>query len=178
MDCRRFRKQHAQFLDDLLPGVDTWAMRDHLRGCSACSQIDTQLRRAIMLARNAPVLAPSPEFQQKLAARLATERRALRLVQPAAPRWTVRVAAAAAVLVAVIGGRTIAVRSAAGDQMLALAPIVVMPPALPAEPVAAPAMFATVSSSLPVFPAMLLAQRATEQFVATRARAVTFQATH
>jgi hypothetical protein len=85
---------------------------------------------------------------------------------------------ATAALLALAAGLTTASawRAQSERATIALAPIVVRPPALPAEPMAAPAMFATVNSSLPVYPAVLLAQRATEQFAATHARTVSFQA--
>jgi hypothetical protein len=90
------------------------------------------------------------------------------------------IAVAAAVLLIAVGGGVTALmeRQATPAPQLTMAPIVVVPPALPAEPVAAPAMFATISSSLPVYPAVLLAQRAAEQFAATHERTVSFQASH
>lgn len=178
MDCRQFRKQHAHFIDDTLSGVATWAMREHLTQCEECAKLDSQLRRALVLVRNSPALEPSPEFRQRLAARLAAERLA---GSRAAPRsvWARRAPrlAAAGVLVAigVTASARMYVRSLP-EVSLVSAPVVVSPPALPSEPVAAPAVFATVASSLPVYPAMLLAQRASEQFAATHARTISFQA--
>lgn len=178
MDCRQFRKQHGLFVDDTLSGVATQLMRDHLVACASCAQLDARLRRALMLARSAPRLEPSPGFQRRLAARLAAERFARFAPEPA-PRWSRwRAAAAVAVLGAGLGVTSVAVSPAEHDVPLVLAPVVVTPPMLPAEPVAASSMFATVSSSLPVYPAVLLAQRATEQFAAAHARTVSFQAAH
>jgi hypothetical protein len=85
-------------------------------------------------------------------------------------------AAAAVALIAIGVGASTTLGAGESTATLVLAPVVVSPPTLPTEPVAAPAMFATVSSSLPVYAAMLLAQRATEQFAATHARTVNFQA--
>lgn len=179
MDCRRFRAQHAQFADDTLPGVEMDAMRAHRVACAACSRHDTQLRRALLVARNGRTVELSPEFRRKLAARLAAERIAgsrFFTPSPLAPRL---IAAAALLLIAAGGGMTALMeRRATPAPELAMAPVVVVPPALPAEPVAAPAMFATISSSLPVYPAVLLAQRAAEQFAATHERTVSFQASH
>jgi hypothetical protein len=133
-----------------------------------------------MVARNAPTLALSPQFRRKLAARLAADRIAgSRLFTPSP--WGPRLfAAAAAVLLVVAGSGVTALvaRRFMPATQLTMSPIVVVPPALPAEPVAAPAMFATISSSLPVYPAVLLAQRATAQFAATHERTVIFQAAH
>mgnify|MGYP001300015589 CR=1 FL=1 len=156
-------------------------MRDHLAACESCAGFDAQMRRALMVARSSPTFALSPGFRRRLEVRLAVER----LAHPAVARTPVlgwrATAIAAAAVVMIATGLGLAGRAALRPQpavLLVLAPIVVTPPALPTEPVAAPAMFATVSSSLPVYPAMLLAQRATEQFAAAHARTVSFQATH
>jgi hypothetical protein len=179
MDCRKFRNNHAAFADDTLPGVAMEHMRAHLGRCVVCTRYDARLRRAIMFARNAPTLQPSADFQRRLSARLAAERLAAPF-RPAKPRWAYRIGAAAAAIV-LIGGAGFALigaRVAQSNAPLAMAPVVVRPASLPAEPMAAPAMFATVSSSLPVYPAVLLAQRATEQFAAIRERNATSQAAH
>lgn len=179
MDCRQFLRAHTAFLDDTLSGEDTARARAHLLECSVCAAHDLRLRRAMMLARSAPAIVPSEGFTERLAARLATERATPQSVF-AESRWRLRATKAAAVAVLVaVGGWVIAV-SAPGDRpavAFALSPIVVRPPAVPVEPVAAPAMFATVTSGFPVFPAVLLAKRASEQFAATHARTVSFQAT-
>lgn len=180
MDCRRFQQEHAQYVDDTLSGVEMSAMRNHVDSCAGCAQRDTQLRRALMVARNAPTLELSPQFRRRLAARLAAERIASAHMCTPSP-WGPRLfAAVAALLFIVAGGSVIALvvhRDARAVQMT-MAPVVVVPPMLPAEPVAAPAMFATISSSLPVYPAVLLAQRATAQFAAIHERTLNFQAAH
>ena len=104
MDCRQFRKQHAYFIDDMLSGVETWAMRDHVTSCATCSRFDTQLRRSLLIARQAPTLEPSPGFQRKLSARLAAEklaRPAFREMTPPPRTRPVPVMAAAAALLAI-----------------------------------------------------------------------------
>ena len=180
MDCSHFRHQHAQYLDATLSGMDVGLMRDHLATCAACAHHDTRLRRALIIARNVPTLELSPAFRRKLAARLAAERIAGSHLFTPSP-WGPRLfAAAGAILLIAVGSGVTALvmRRTAPAVQLTMAPVVVMPPALPAEPVAAPAMFATISSSLPVYPAVLLAQRATAQFAATHERIVNFQAAH
>jgi hypothetical protein len=179
MDCRQFRRAHTSFLDDTLSGVETITMRAHLSDCLACADLDFRLRRALMLARSAPSVSPSAGFSARLAARIASERA---LAPPPAlakrsSRARTAAASASVLFLAVAASATIqAAARPAPAPLLSLAPVVVRPPAIPAEPVAAPAMFATVTSSLPVYPAVLLARRATEHFAATHARAVTFQA--
>lgn len=48
----------------------------HMSECAACARFDTLARRALMVARNAPPIEVSANFSERLAARLAEERRA------------------------------------------------------------------------------------------------------
>ena len=180
MDCRRFRKNHTAFVDGTLPGISMDAMRAHVARCAPCARQDARTRRALLVARNAPLVEPSPEFRRRLAARLAAER----LRTPFRTRRPLRAVwwslAAAASFAFVVGASSLGLDAFGqrATRTVSMAPVLVTPPALPAEPVSAPAMFATVSSSLPVYPAVLMAQRASEQFAETHERAVTFQAQH
>src|ERR687896_1051658 len=70
MDCREFGKGHLAFVDDTLSAVDTAAMRRHLHVCSHCARHDTRIRRGLLLARNLPIVQPSPDFMERLNARL------------------------------------------------------------------------------------------------------------
>lgn len=172
MHCRRFRAQHASFLDDTLSGDAMDAMRGHLQSCGACAREDATVRRALMLVRNLQSIEVSPDFSTRLAARLAREARPSAVGQGHRWGWLGVGVGVAAALVLLVSPRP---RGPA--PVVAHRAIVVMPPAVPAEPLATPAMFGTVASSLPVYPAMLMAQRATEYFVAAHVRAVSFQAT-
>jgi hypothetical protein len=177
MNCRRFRALHDSFLDDTLSGQLMEAMRGHALGCRTCAAEDAHLRRALLLVRNLTPVTVSPDFGERLAMRLASESRTATVVQSRRWRWIgagmgMGVGMAAAALVAFV-----VLRPTGPAPVVLHRAIVVMPPAVPAEPMAAPAMFGTVASSLPVYPAMLLAQRATEYFAATHARTVRFQAT-
>jgi anti-sigma factor RsiW len=177
MYCRRFRALHANYLDDTLSGEQMDAMRAHRAQCAGCSTHDARMRRALMLARNATPIEVSADFGQRLAARLAAE---VPLAPVATRPWwggpaiglSVATVGLAATLLVIVSNTT---RGPA--PVVAHAAVVVMPPAVPAEPLAAPAMFGTVGSSLPVYPAMLMAQRATEYFAATHVQTVSFQAT-
>jgi hypothetical protein len=180
MDCRQFRKQHAYFLDDMLSGVETWAMREHVTSCASCSRFDTQLRRSLLIARQAPTLEPSRGFQRKLSARLAAEKLARHpfhemTPQPRTRRLPLMAAAAAALAVGMAGLGIFA--TPAGQPVAAVAQTATPTPTttdLSREelfPVSAPA-------DQPVHPAMRLAQRATEQFAASQVRAASMRATH
>jgi hypothetical protein len=179
MDCRQFRKQHAYFMDDMLSGVETWAMRDHLGTCALCSRFDTQLRRSLMIARQAPTLEPSRDFSRKLSARLAAEklaRPAFREMAAPAKSRRLPVMAAAAALVAGLAGFGFFTTTATEPAVVASrisAPVAPM-----TVPVANKGSVAPATHDQPVHPAILLAQRATEQFIASQARATSIRATH
>ncbi len=91
MDCHAFRRHHLAYLDDTLPGDLLVAAECHVLECAECARHDTMVRRALMLARNLPAIEPSPDFAERLQARLrtvATEERGLEVrVDPAVPVW-------------------------------------------------------------------------------------------
>lgn len=177
MDCRQFRKQHTFFIDDMLSGVATWAMRDHLGSCASCSKLDSQLRRSLLVVRQAPTLELSKDFHRRLSARLAAEKLAhpafLQVTAPRSRRAPI-LAAAAAFLVFGIGGYRI-VNQASATPMSQLPAVVAT-----SAPEQVPAMSGPIArpAAQPVHPAILLAQRATEQFAEAQARAAALRATH
>lgn len=181
MDCRQFRKQHAYFIDDMLSGVETWAMRDHLTICASCSRFDTHLRRSLLIARQAPMLEPSREFQRKLSARLAAEklaRPAFREMTAAPSSRTRRLPLwAAAVAAMAVGMAGFGIFATPASETTAVASQAVVLPLPTTEPVTRDRT-APPAEDQPVHPAMLLAQRATEQFAASQARAAGIRATH
>jgi hypothetical protein len=71
MHCREFRNKHVAFVDDLLPAVEMSAMRRHLNVCSGCARQDSQIRRSLLLVRNLRPVEASPEFMERLNARIA-----------------------------------------------------------------------------------------------------------
>lgn len=178
MDCRQFRKQHAYFIDDMLSGVETWAMRGHLSGCPSCARLDSQLRRSLLAARQAPALEVSTDFHRRLRARLAAERLAnphfLQEIRPARRRRMPVLAAAAALLA--IGFGSVGILSQQADEQVTVNPVAVATPE--AAPVAAAPVAVAATPAEPVHPAVLLAQRAAEQFAATQTRSASARATH
>ena len=71
MDCKSFRKQHLEYLDDTMPGIEMAAAQYHVMVCDGCAAHDTLVRRSLMVARSMPMLEPSADFQARLRARLA-----------------------------------------------------------------------------------------------------------
>jgi anti-sigma factor RsiW len=159
MDCGLFRENHAAFVDDALEAGERADMLRHVAACPACAAHDTTVRRALLLFRNLPSIEPSPEFSARLKARLRAERKASRFPVGAIISSAAGVVAAG-YLALVVFGTTGSVRAD-----LALAPVI----ALAIEPQAAPmtiyapqspAIVASVSAGLPVWPAAMMAAQA------------------
>ena len=167
MNCSTFRDDHLAFLDDTLDDARLVAMQRHLAECARCAKHDVAVRRALLVFRNLPQIAPSANFQSRLDARL----RALRAEQGAPSRPVQRgpamgtVVATATGLMAAGFLLTAAFDWTATPQDLALAPVVASRPVEVAMPVASPAVVASVSSGMPLWPAALIAEQAPMHFV-------------
>lgn len=80
ISCRRFRAQHAAWVDVELVLPSSLEMERHQAGCLVCAKYDTGVRRALLVARNLPELRPSADFQAALEKRLAAEMIAQRVL--------------------------------------------------------------------------------------------------
>jgi len=164
MDCREFGKKHLAFVDDTLSAVDTAAMRRHLQVCTCCARLDTRIRRGLLLARNLPVVQPSPDFLERLNARLREVGPIDRY--PAAPVYrALSVGTFSAVAAAVITVALLASALLGGDprdEVLRLPPVVAsMPEPEPAPvQVASPVYVASFMTGMPVWPAVMHAGEA------------------
>ena len=164
MDCHAFKKLHLAFVDDTLPGVDMVAMQRHLLECEPCAKHDATVRRSLMLFRSLPPIEPSPDFSERLEARL-------RDVAPLmvgqgrydGPRAGSFLAAAASVMIlGYLAAASLDWREPVRN--LSLAPVVASVPAATAPPMANPAIVASVSTGMSVWPAMLMAEEAPMHF--------------
>ncbi len=174
MDCRTFRKKHVAFVDDTLPGIDLVAMQRHLIECDHCAQHDTQVRRALLLFRNLPQIEPSADFSSRLQSRLRDERQLMAsrgsadVASSRGPRLKTFAAVAASIVV--VGYLTMFATSGSRRTVpqVALAPVVATEPEPVAPevtpPLATPALVASVSAGVPLWPAMLLADQAPVRF--------------
>jgi hypothetical protein len=172
MNCREFRSKHAAYVDDTLSGVDIDAMALHRRLCERCAQLDTRVRRALLVARNLPTIQPSAAFSQRLNARLEAERNSgafLRHTHDAivpsgrsllAGRYAVIIAGM--LMAAGVTGTLTMVR--ARDEVIRMAPVVASIPETDLSPMAAPTMVASVSAGMPMWPAVFVAQQAPWHF--------------
>ena len=170
MDCKAFARQHCGFLDDTLPGVQRAAMREHLSSCTRCANKDAEVRRALLVLKNLPPIEVSEGFQGRLRARLAAETAAPPVRQRRTEAGLVKWAAAAALLIAVVGVRNWPGRS--GDVAPSRLPAVVASVPAMADGTmdeSAPAYMASMSTGIPMWPALMLAEEGPLRFAATEA---------
>lgn len=171
MDCRTFRANHLQYLDDTLTEQALVEMQRHLSECEACTRHDVAVRRGLMLLHNLPTIEPSPDFAAKLQARLRQEKIAMEREAIArrrvdslirSPRRGPYAAAAASVLLA--GSLAIGAglwRAGLPDESTVAAeatlpPVVASLPQVELPPVASPVLVAAASTGVSLWPAMLL----------------------
>jgi len=162
IDCREFREKHVGFIDDTLPAIDMEAMREHVLSCPRCARHDTSVRRGLLIVRNLPRIEPSPDFVARLNARLQE----LRLATGArdmtrhyrAPRGYFAALAAGLALAGYLALE--ALHRLAPPAEIRLPPVVATAPATPPSPLSDPAFVGAISTGMPVWPAVLMAEQA------------------
>ncbi len=173
MTCREFRRKHDAYVDDTLSGVEFDRMAQHRRVCERCAQLDTRVRRALLVARNLPTIEPSAAFSERLQERLRAERltmdggRRTELDGYTDRRWSLSngaytvLAASALVAAGLVGFASL---SDTRDDAIRLAPVVASLPE--AEPMAltVPTMVAAMPVGMPLWPAVVVAQQASWHF--------------
>lgn len=170
MDCKQFTTRHAAFIDDTLPGFLMAAMREHLADCARCGRRDAEVRRALFLLKNLPSVQVSDGFQDKLRARISAEGPAYQ-GKRASPAISMKWATAAMLLVAVVGVSTWPERQAEEITRLpavfASAPMSAFGSGLDDE--SAPAYVASMSTGIPMWPALMLAEEGPLRFAGMQA---------
>jgi hypothetical protein len=178
MNCREFRRKHDAYVDDTLSGVELEGMANHRRVCEHCAQLDTRIRRALLVAHNLPTIQPSAAFSERLQARLRAERLSMDLVREKEASFTTRhwyplsanafTAIAAGVLAA--AGLAMAVSlSDSSDDVIRLAPVVASSPEAEPSALMPPTMVAAVPAGMPLWPAVFVAQQAPWHFASDAA---------
>jgi len=170
MNCREFRRKHDAYVDDTLSGIDLEAMGRHLRFCDACAQLDTRIRRSLLIARNLPTIELSATFNDRLQLRLAQERALRAAGQPLEDRTmtmrhriplTTGIYVALAAGVAMAAGLMLTVTLGSGaNETIRFAPVVATAPEPELSPLATPAMVASMPAGMPIWPAVFVAQQA------------------
>jgi len=76
MLCQEFLERHTEFRDGLITySRDSRRFARHMAHCTTCRRYDGTIREAVEALHAASPIAPSPDFRQRLDARLAVERR-------------------------------------------------------------------------------------------------------
>ena len=178
MNCREFRRKHDAYVDDTLSGVDFGSMARHRQLCVRCAQLDTRVRRALLVARNLPTIQPSAAFGERLQARLKAERVSLKLARLAeeaasAGRWRPLSAATHAVIaagiLAVAGLAGVVTFASTRDEVIRMAPVVASRPEMEASVLATPTIVASMPAGMPLWPAVFEAQQAPWHFASDAA---------
>jgi anti-sigma factor RsiW len=97
MNCRQFRDAYSDFSDGLLDEPAEVRCHVHLSACPDCRRFDATLRRGLTALRSLRAPAPSEGFDERLLARLASER-------PDEPETRFLVGMASAVMVLAVVG--------------------------------------------------------------------------
>jgi anti-sigma factor RsiW len=163
MDCKEFATKHPAFLDDTLPGYQMSAVRDHLAECARCARRDAEVRRALLLLRNLPPVRVSDGFQDRLRARLAAEPAVASAGSSdfGMARW----GAAAVLLVAIVGVGLWPDRGSQDTAPTRLPAVFAStPPVAQIEHESAPEYVASMSTGIPMWPALMLAEEGPLRF--------------
>ena len=166
MDCREFCEQHVAFVDDTLAGIELVRMQRHIADCESCAKHDAKIRRALLLIRNLPSIELSADFAERLEARLkechsehllATTQRNLR-------RGAIAATLASAVMLGYIG--TTLYHRTDVPRDLVMAPVIASIPEPELTPIttSTPAIVASVSAGLTIWPAALFAEQVPVHF--------------
>jgi hypothetical protein len=158
MDCREFHDNHFAFIDDTLSGVELVGMQRHIAECEECAKHDAIVRRSLMLFRNLPRIEPSPDFSERLNARL----RALKEEEKSAPfhhskKFAATVAITSLIMLGYIGS---SLRNVDAPRDIVFPPVVASVPEQDLAPITtpAPALIASAAVGLPVWTAALYAE--------------------
>lgn len=168
MNCHTFRDNHLSFLDDVLAESELVAMQRHLAECASCARHDTAVRRGLIVFRNLKPIEPSADFSARLNARL----REVRLDSPLGvptqrASMMSRATIAAALGIAAVGYVAVAAIDLAPrtPRDIALPPVIASHPAPRPSPMTSPAIVASASMGMAVWPTALLAEEAPAHFV-------------
>ncbi len=165
MDCRNFRNNHVGYVDDTLSGIELVGMQRHLSECETCAAHDSNIRRSLLLFRNLPRIAPSPDFTMRLESRLRDESQ---LDVMAISSRNLRLGGfAVAVASAILMGYVVnSLPDAGPGRDIIMPPVIAMTPEveLPHGASAGAAMVASVSVGLPIWTAAFYAEQAPASF--------------
>ena len=165
MDCREFCEQHLAFVDDTLAGIELVRMQRHIAECESCAKHDAKIRRALLLFRNLPSIEPSADFSTRLEARLKScQQDQLAMTQRNLWRGAIAATIASAIMLGYIGTTLFHQPEAPRDMILAPVVASVPEPELTPITTSTPAIVASVSAGLTIWPAALFAEQVPVRF--------------
>lgn len=167
MLCREFKEKHIGFVDDTLAGVELVEMRRHIDECDQCAELDTKIKRALLLVRNLPQVEVSEGFSERLGARLAECKESEAPVRAMRKRIAAVMTLAAA---AMIGYIAITLDKVERSSDVVMAPVIASVPESEMAPLASPpaALVASAPAGLAIWPAALFAEEAPVRFAHAR----------
>ena len=151
-------------------------MQRHIAECNDCAKHDAKIRRALFLFRNLPPIEPSSDFSERLAVRLReakTDNDLMAATQRNLKRGAIAATIASAIMLGYIG-TTLSRTDAPRD--LVMPPVVAMQPEPELTPIttSTPAIVASVSAGLSIWPAALFAEQLPVRFAHSRLEAADY----
>jgi anti-sigma factor RsiW len=141
-------------------------MQRHIAECEACAKQDAKIRRALFLVRNLSPIEPSPDFTRRLEVRLQESHNEdlLALTQRNLRRGAIAATVASALMLGYIG--TTLYRADSSPRDLLMPPVIATIPEAELTPIttSTPAIMASVSAGLTIWPAALFAEQAPVSF--------------
>jgi anti-sigma factor RsiW len=172
MDCREFAARHAAFIDDTLPGFRMVAMREHLTECARCARRDAEVRRALFLLKNLPAVRVSHGFEDRLRARISAEGPVFQGQKSPSPGF-LKWAAASALLLALVGVRSWTSKPGQDLEPTRLPAVFASTPldafGYSVGDESAPEYVASMSTGIPMWPALMLAEEGSLRFAGIQA---------
>jgi hypothetical protein len=170
MDCREFCEKHVAFVDDTVAGIELVRMQRHIAECESCAKHDARIRRALLLFRNLPSIEPSAGFSERLDERIRRECEGgdiLAVTQRNLRRGAIAATLASAAMLGYIA--TTLSHSESPRDML-MPPVVASIPEPELTPIttSTPAIVASVSAGLTIWPAAVFAEQAPVRFAHSR----------
>jgi hypothetical protein len=157
MDCREFHDNHFAFIDDTLSGIELVAMQRHIAECTDCAKHDALVRRSLLLFRNLPRIEPSPDFADRLNARLKEIKNEQAGPFHHSKKFAATVAFTSVLMLGYIGT---SLRDVDTPQDIVFPPVVASLPEQEIAPITtpAPALVASAAAGLPIWTAALYAE--------------------
>lgn len=171
MNCAEFRRNHCAFVDDILPGIELVRMQRHLNECAECSELDCRIRRSLLAIKNLPPIQPSADFGLRLEEKLRRCKPLSAHNETDSFRSVITFGSLAFALILGYAAATYRDGNAGRGELILPAVIATAEAPWEQEEVidydresTVPAIIASVSMGMPIWPAALFAEQASAHF--------------